>query len=338
MRLTVLLGGVSAERDVSLSSGLRMAHALRRSGHDVTCFDPAFGVLSQETEQTLLTAGVGAAPPALAELEQMQQRTLSSAWLQHAVIRDTECVVLGLHGGQGEDGTVQAALDLVGVKYTGSGHLASALVMDKHLTKIVLQHAGVPTAPWRMVRHTDAPEMLDAHAVGEQLGWPVVVKPSRQGSTVGLSIVHTPEELAPAVATAFRYDSMVMIERFVPGRELTVAIVGDAALPVIEIVPVKALYDYECKYTPGMAKEFVADLTPDIAERLAHEARTAFDACGMAGYGRVDFRLDPDGTPWCLECNTLPGMTPTSLVPQAAEAAGLSFDALCQRIVSLAVS
>ena len=150
--------------------------------------------------------------------------------------------------------------------------------------------------------------------------------------------MHTPEELAPAVATAFRYDSIVMIERFVPGRELTVAILGDEALPVIEIVPVKTLYDYECKYTPGMAKEFVAELAPDTARRLADAARTAFDACGMTGYGRVDFRLDPAGTPWCLECNTLPGMTPTSLVPQAADAAGISFDALCQRIVSLAVS
>jgi len=338
VRLTVLLGGVSAEREVSLSSGLRMAQALRRNGHDVTCFDPAFGALSQDTEHTLMAAGVGAAPPALAELEQLQHRSLSSTWLQHAAIRDAECVVLGLHGGQGEDGTVQAALDLVGVPYTGSGHLASALVMDKHLTKIVLQHAGVPTAPWMMVRHTDAPDAIDAHAVGEQLRWPVVVKPSRQGSTVGLSIVHTPEALAPAVATAFRYDSMVMIERFVPGRELTVAILGEDSLPVIEIVPTKALYDYECKYTPGMAQEFVAELAPEIASRLAHHALAAFDACGMAGYGRVDFRLDPDGTPWCLECNTLPGMTPTSLVPQAAEAAGMSFDALCQRIVSLAVS
>jgi len=335
MRLTVLLGGVSAERDVSLSSGLRMAAALREVGHDVTCFDPAFGVLSADTERSLLAAGVGSHPPALADLAEMRHRSLSWEWLSHSSVRETDCVVLGLHGGQGEDGTVQAALDLVGVPYTGSGHAASALAMDKHVTKVVLRHAGVPTADWCMAppRGTS----MDAAAVERLVGWPAVVKPSRQGSTVGLSIVQAPEELGAAVAEAYRHDEAVMVERFVPGREFTVGIVGDEALPIIEIVPSKALYDYECKYTPGMAQEFVADLPRETSERMTAYSLQAFTACGLAGYGRVDFRMDPDGGLWCLELNTLPGMTPTSLIPQSAAAAGLLFPALCDRIVELAL-
>ena len=186
MRLTVLLGGVSAERDVSLSSGLRMAAGLREAGHEVTCFDPAFGVLSRDTEQSLLAAGVGSTPPPLAELADLRHRTLSADWLSHPSVREAECVVIGLHGGQGEDGTVQAALDLAGVPYTGSGHMASALAMDKHLSKIVLRHAGVPTADWLMAPPPGAPP-LDPRLVAERIGWPAVVKPSRQGSTVGLS-------------------------------------------------------------------------------------------------------------------------------------------------------
>jgi D-alanine-D-alanine ligase len=334
MRLTVLLGGVSAERDVSLSSGLRMAAALREVGHEVTCFDPAFGVLSSDTERALLAAGVGSQPPALAELAEMRHRSLSSAWLTHAAVLGAECVVLGLHGGQGEDGTVQAALDLAGVPYTGSGHLASALAMDKHLSKIVLRHAGVPTADWLMAPPPG--QAMDAAEVERVVGWPAVVKPSRQGSTVGLSIVHAASELEAAVAEAYRYDDAVMVERFVPGREFTVGIVGGEALPIIEIVPVKALYDYECKYTPGMAQEFVADLPAETVARMCAYSLQAFSACGLRGYGRVDFRMDPDGGLWCLELNTLPGMTPTSLIPQAAAAAGLLFPALCDRIVQLA--
>lgn len=337
MRLTVLLGGVSAERDVSLSSGLRMAAALREVGHEVTCFDPAFGVLAPATEQSLLDAGVGSNPPPLTELSDARSRGLSADWLSHEAIRDAECVVMGLHGGQGEDGTVQAALDLVGVPYTGSGHFASALAMDKHRSKIVLRHAGVPTADWLMAP-APAAARLDPDRVAAEVGWPAVVKPSCQGSTVGLSIVEGPEALQPAIEMAYRHDDAVMVERFVAGRELTVGVVGDELLPVIEIVASKPLYDYECKYTPGMAQEFVAELPTETLERLRAYAIQAYRACGLSGYGRVDFRMDPDGGLWCLELNTLPGMTPTSLIPQAAAAAGLLFPALCDRIVRLALS
>ncbi|MCE2901118.1 MAG: D-alanine--D-alanine ligase [Gemmatimonas sp.] len=336
LRITVLLGGVSAERDVSLSSGLRIAAALREQGHTVTCLDPAEGVLTRDTEQRLLAAGVGSAPPSLEALAGLAQRSLSPVMGTLPEITGADCVFLALHGGQGEDGTVQALLDMVGVPYTGSGHLASALAMDKHLSKVVLRAAGVATANWIMAP-TDG-TALDADAVGRTLDWPVVVKPSKQGSTVGLSIVGEPAALAPAVADAFRYDDEVMIERFVPGQELTVGILGDQVLPTIEIQPVKALYDYECKYTPGMAREFVADLSPDLQAKLADQARRAFGALKLGGYARIDFRLDPHGQPWCLEANTLPGMTPTSLIPQAAAAAGVLFPDLCERIVQLALA
>lgn len=335
LRITVLLGGVSAERDVSLSSGLRIAAALREKGHAVVCLDPAEGVLTRETEHRLLAAGVGSAPPSLDALAGLAARSLSPVLGTLPEVTDADVVFLALHGGQGEDGSVQALLDLAGVPYTGSGHLASALAMDKHLSKVVLRAAGVSTADWLMAPRDGA---LDAEAVGRALSWPVVVKPSKQGSTVGLNIVREPSALAAAVAEAFRYDDEVMIERFVPGRELTVGILGGEVLPTIEIQPVKELYDYECKYTPGMAREFVAELPPAVEAVLQAQAREAFIALKLSGYARIDFRLDPAGQPWCLEANTLPGMTPTSLIPQAAAAAGIRFSDLCERIVRLALA
>jgi D-alanine-D-alanine ligase len=336
MNITVLLGGVSAERDVSLSSGLRIALALRERGYEVICLDPADGVLPRATEERLLASGVGSAPPSLDALAGLAGRSLSPTLATLPEVLNADCVFMGLHGGQGEDGTVQALLDMAGVRYTGSGHLGSALAMDKHLTKVLLRAAGVHTADWIMAP-APGTGVADAGQVERELGWPVVVKPSKQGSTVGLSIVREPGELAEAVLQAFQYDDEVMIERFVPGRELTVGILGDQVLPTIEIKPVKELYDYECKYTPGMAEEFVAELTPETAEELADQALRAFRALKLKGCARIDFRLDPQGRPWCLEANTLPGMTPTSLIPQAAIAAGVLFPDLCERIVQLAL-
>jgi D-alanine-D-alanine ligase len=276
---------------------------------------------------------VGSAPPSLEALAGLKSRSLSPQLGTMPEITGADCVFLALHGGQGEDGTVQAVLDMAGVTYTGSGHLASALAMDKHLTKVVLRAAGVATANWMM----SPPEGLDPADVGRHLDWPVVVKPSKQGSTVGLSIVREPGELAAAIREAFRFDDEVMVERFVPGQELTVGILGDQVLPTIEIKPVKELYDYECKYTPGMAEEFVAELSPEVQSKLADQATRAFAALKLGGYARIDFRLDPHGQPWCLEANTLPGMTPTSLIPLAAGAAGVLFPDLCERIVQLAL-
>jgi D-alanine-D-alanine ligase len=329
LRIAVLMGGTSAERDVSLASGIRITEALRRQGHEVVAVDTVAGALTTADEARLLAGGVvKTAPPdtkSLIRMNVQMQGTLKA-------LPQADVLFLALHGGQGEDGTLQALLDLTGVPYTGSGHLASALAMDKDLSKHLFRAAGVPTADWLM-----APASVDE--VRTALGFPVIVKPSKQGSTVGLSIVKAADQLQPAIEAAFEHDDEVMIERFIPGRELTVGILGDDVLPVGEIISKNEIYDYEAKYTPGMAvEEFPAKLTQAEAETVQRYAKLAFDALKLRGYARIDFRMATDGTFYCLEANTLPGMTQTSLIPQAAAAAGISFPELCDRVVQLALA
>jgi D-alanine-D-alanine ligase len=333
MKVTVLLGGASSERDVSIASGFRVVDALRSRGHVVTAVDPVSGVLSAAAEVTLRAPGVRRAPPTLDELARLgrtPQRELSPELMMLPALREADVVFIGLHGGQGEDGTLQAMLDLVGVPYTGSGHLASALAMDKDLSKTLFRAASVGTAEWMM-----AP--VKEQAVEKSLGLPVVVKPSKQGSTVGLTVVRQTTALQPAIANAFQYDDEVMIERYIPGRELTVGVLGDEALPVGEIFPKHEIYDYECKYTAGMAtEEFPARLTAAESAMLQDQALRAVRALKLRGYARIDFRLAPDGQSYCLEANTLPGLTGTSLIPQGAAAAGIDFTDLCERILRTA--
>jgi D-alanine-D-alanine ligase len=342
VNITVLLGGYSAERDVSLASGLRIAEALRTAGHTVTCVDPAEGALTRAREEAHLAAGVGSTPPSLEQLGRLGDGvgSIAPALAEWPEVRGADVVFLALHGGQGEDGTVQALLDLAGVRYTGSGHLGSALAMDKHLSKVLFRAADVGTADWLMAPHPDGATAKSrahfAEEVERTLGLPVVVKPSKQGSTVGLAVVKEIGQLDAALALAFRYDDEVMVEQFVAGRELTVGVLGDRALPVLEIIPKNEIYDYEAKYTPGMAEERVAELGDGTRARLEEQALRAFRALKLRGCARIDFRMDELGNVYCLEANTLPGMTRLSLVPQAAEAAGLLFPALCERIVALA--
>jgi D-alanine-D-alanine ligase len=332
MRITVLLGGTSAERDVSIASGMRIVEALRERGHDVTALDTARGVIAREDEAAVAAAGMQVEPPSLEALAQMQRTSLSPSLGTLPAITEADVVFNALHGGQGEDGTIQALLDLAGVRYTGSGHLASALAMDKDLSKHLFRAAGVATADWLMAPAT-------ADEVVSELGLPVIVKPSKQGSTVGLTLVREAARIPDAIALARRYDDEVMIEAFVPGRELTVSVLGDTALPVGEIFPKHEIYDYECKYTAGMAREeFPARLSVDEASQLQDLALKAFRALKLRGCARIDFRRREDGISFCLEANTLPGMTALSLVPQAADAAGISFAELCERIVHLAIS
>ena len=335
MKITVLMGGTSAERDVSLASGLRIAEALRSLGHEVTSLDPARGVIDEEEEDAMRKAGVmKAAPPSLDSLEHISRTSLSPSLGTLPAVHEADVVFLALHGGQGEDGTVQAILDMVGVRYTGSGHLASALAMDKDLSKQLFRAAGVPTADWLMANSRMSVRPAD---VERAVGFPAVVKPSKQGSTVGLTVVKDPSQLSAAVAEAKRYDDEVMIERFVPGRELTVSVLGERALPVGEITPKHEIYDYECKYTPGMAtEEFPAKLSPEATAELQRLALLAFRALKLDGYARIDFRMTEQGEFYCMEANTLPGMTALSLLPQAAAVAGIEFAELCQRIVQLA--
>ena len=336
MRIIVLMGGTSSERDVSLASGLRIAGALRERGHDVRSMDTAKGPIDLAAEQQMLAGSVvGQAPPTPEELAQMNAESVAD--MAGRLPRRGECDVafLALHGGRGEDGTIQALLDLAGVPYTGSGHLASALAMDKDLSKHLMRAHDVQTADWLMAREDAIPTTEE---VGDVLGWPVVVKPSKQGSTVGLSVVKAASDLSSAIAEAFRHDDEVMIERFIPGRELTVTILGGDALPVGEIIAKKEIYDYECKYTPGMAEEiFPAALSTVESSHVQEQARRAFDALKLSGCARIDFRMKSSTEFFCLEANTLPGMTGTSLVPQAAAAAGIGFPELCERIARLAL-
>jgi D-alanine-D-alanine ligase len=313
-----------------MASGLRISAALRERKHEVRLVDPATGPISASEERTLRQSQVKTAPPTPEELAALARNARLSRLSELDDLQWADVVFIALHGGVGEDGTLQALLELAGLRYTGSGVLASALAMDKDLSKRLFLEADVPTAGWVM-----AP--VSAERAVSQLGLPLIVKPSKQGSTVGLSIVREAAAFDAAVREAARHDDEVMVEKFISGREFTVAVLGDLALPVGEIKPKHEIYDYECKYTPGMAtEEFPADLPPELAARMQQHALDAFTALKLRGCARIDFRLGEDGVAYCLEANTLPGMTDLSLVPQAAQAGGITFPELCERIAVLA--
>src|ERR1700732_711549 len=237
MRVTVLTGGTSAERDVALASAVQVVGALRSRGHEVAVVDTARGYIPESDETALLSASVGTEPPSIARLHALEQGLLLSGLANLAVVRDADVLFLALHGGRGEDGTIQTLLAMVGVPYTGSGRLRRAIAMGKDISKRLCRPADVPTADWVMAPAARA-------MVERDFGWPVVVKPSKQGSTVGLSVVKGPKAYEPAVALAREYDDEVMIERFVPGRELTVGVLEGRALAVGEIIPRHEIFDY----------------------------------------------------------------------------------------------
>jgi D-alanine-D-alanine ligase len=331
MRITVLTGGATAERTVAFAGAAQVVAALRGRGHQVYVVDLAGGVLTAEDELRLLRPEVGTVLPELAGLAATERRMLSGGLAELAVVQGADVVFPVVHGGAGEGGILQAVLDVIGVPYTGSGPLASALAVDKDISKRLFRDAGVTVPEWRMVPPTPPDE------AAKGLGWPVIVKPSKQGSTVGLTLVKRRSELAAALTEAGRWDDEVMVEQFIAGREVTVGVLGDEALPVGEIIPRHELFDYECKYTPGMSEEiFPAVLEQKVARRIQAAALTAHRALKLGGYSRVDFRLGPQGDIFCLEANNLPGVTGTSLYPQAARAAGIEYPEMCERICSLA--
>ncbi len=299
-KVGVLMGGRSAEREISLKSGAAVLAALRRQGVDAHAFDPAEHTLS--------------------ELERS----------------GFDRVFLILHGRGGEDGTLQGVLELMGIPYTGSGVMASALGMDKWRTKLVWQGAGLPVPAYRLLDPRS-----DFAAVERELGLPLFVKPACEGSSVGVSKVKTAGGLRAAYAEAARHDALVLAERYLSGGEYTVAILGDEAhleaLPVIRIVPATEFYDYEAKYFRDDTRYLCpAGLSADQEATMRDLARQAFAVLGCRGWGRVDILLDEQGRPQLLEINTAPGMTDHSLVPMAARAAGIDFDALCLRILASA--
>ncbi|MCG6956803.1 MAG: D-alanine--D-alanine ligase [Gemmatimonadetes bacterium] len=331
MRIAVLMGGTSDEREVSLSSGAQVAQALRDAGHEVVAVDTVRGVLSSGEEARLLTEGVSSAPPSQADLVRLDEGH-TVALTRDASVGSVDVFFLALHGGSGEDGTIQSLLDVAGVAYTGSDRLGCSLAMDKDVTKRLLRDAGVPTPDWLSGEaHIDEIEAV--------LGLPVIVKASGGGSSLRLALAHDHGELDRAIDESRGWNDVVIFERYVPGRELTVGILGDLALPVGEIIPAHELFDYECKYQPALAREvFPADLPAHVAEELQELALRAHRALRMRDFSRVDFMLDEGWRPWCLEANALPGMTANSLLPKAARAAGIGFPELCHRIASLAAA
>jgi D-alanine-D-alanine ligase len=330
MRVAALFGGTSDEREVSIASAAQIIPALRSLGHDVFAVDTATGRLPAAAELRLLSNAVAPEPPSAANMAQVRGRAMAVSAASFE-IRDADVVLLALHGGAGEDGRMQAMLDLAGLLYTGSNHIASAAAMDKDLSKQLFRAAGVPTADWLM-----AP--ASAEEVSRQLGWPVVVKPNKQGSTLGLSVVRDPSRLTAAVELASNFDDEVMIERFIAGREFTVGILDGTALPVGEILAPGEVFDYRSKYQAGGAREiFPAQVAAAEAAHMQRYALQAHAVLKLGSYSRVDFRRDQAGGLWCLEANSLPGLTATSLLPQAAKAAGIGFPELIDRICRAAV-
>lgn len=330
MKIAVLFGGTSAERDVSIASGSQVVKALREAGNEVIAVDTATGVLDSVSEAALLQSGVAPAPPSEETLDVMRTGN-AAAILRAPELERLDVIFLALHGGSGEDGTLQSVLELTGIPYTGSGPLASAVAMDKDVAKRLFVHAGVPTPDWVLAPY-------DVSQAIERFGLPFIVKPNKQGSTVGLTVVRSAGDYDAAIDEAFRHDDEVMIETFVPGRELTVPILGEDPLPVGEIIVDREIFDYETKYQPGMAQEiFPADLSGELAVTAQYLGVKAHRALKLAGYSRIDFRMDAEGAMWCLEANTLPGMTSASLFPKGAEAAGMSFPEVCERICRIAM-
>ena len=333
MNIAVLLGGTSPERHVSMASGRGIAAALAESGHTVVLYDPARGDSARITFDEIELPGETS--PSHEELERFSNASYISA--VQSIPTDVDVAFLALHGAPGEDGTVQSLLELRGIPYTGSGVLASALAMDKAMTKRILESRGGQTPPWFLLRRGEGSAESLRALVDKHTGYPVVVKPNDGGSTVGMTIVHGEDELVAAYSLACEYGASVLFEEFIDGRELTVAILGDESLPIVEIRPKSGFYDYKSKYTAGQTEYICpAELPRAIEEEVRELARRSHEALGCSGYSRVDFRLSPDNVPYCLEVNTLPGMTATSLVPKAAAAAGMSFPQLCGRIIELA--
>lgn len=340
MNIVVLCGGVSSERDVSITSGTMVAAALKARGHRVVLMDSYFGYpkpyekpedifLDEQDTQTVL---VGEKEPDLEAVKAMRTHR-SDGILGGNVIelcRAADVTFLALHGEEGENGQIQAALDVAGVKYTGSGYLGSALAMNKTLTKILFDHAGILTPPGITVYPSREPY--------PDVGFPCVVKPCSGGSSVGTSIVNNREEYEAALELAFRYENAVIVERYIVGRELTVGVIDGKAMPVIEIRVKNGFYDYKNKYQAGLTEELCpAPLTPEETEKVQRLSERVNDVLMIDAYCRADFLMDDKGDMYCLEANTLPGMTPTSLVPQMAKAQGKSFGELCEELIAVSL-
>ena len=336
----VLAGGTSPEREIAIISGEEVCRALQERGHRALLVDAFFGAPELDPHLAFDAAfDVRAAADAMREASAGLPQALKERndFFGPGVIelcRAADIVFLVLHGANGEDGRVQAAFDLLGIRYTGTDYASSAVAMDKHRTKVIFEAAGVSTPRGIAVKKESAKEEILASG----LSFPLIVKPCCGGSSVGVSIVEKEEELEAALELCFSYEPTAIVEEFVRGREFAVAVVDGEAYPVIEIAPKEGFYDYKNKYSPGATVETCpADIPEDWRDNMQNEAVNAAAALGITGYCRLDFIVAEDGTAYCLEANTLPGMTPLSLVPQEAAAIGLSFPELCEKLIEVSL-
>lgn len=335
MNIAVLLGGISPERNISYLSGRAAVFALRELGHSVVAIDPSRGANGVVSDDELRAAT--ATEVTTAELASFTTMSLIEC-ITSDQFDGIDVVFILLHGRYGEDGYVQSLLDLRGIPYTGSTMLASAAAMDKGLSKMLFQVAGIPTPYWVSVLPEQADDIELLAEVCKEINGPMVVKPNDQGSTVGMTILDSAsvEDLAVAIRLAGQFTESILVERYIPGRELTVTVLGSEALPIIEIVPKDGYYDYANKYTKGKTEYFCpADLSQEVQDHVQNLAVAAHHVLGCRAYSRVDFRLTEDNIPYCLEVNTIPGFTETSLVPMAARTSGIEFGDLCEEIMRL---
>lgn len=341
MKIVVLAGGLSTERDVSIITGDLVCQALRDNGHRAAMLDVFLGYHGEISEEffdkndafTEDSKKIQEAEPDLDAIRNMRGDD-GDGFFGPGVIdlcRMADIVYMALHGAEGENGKLQAAFDLLGIRYTGSGYFGSALAMDKGIAKKIFQTAGVPTPKG----YTVTPDTVQP--VPPEIGYPCVVKPCCGGSSVGVSIPADEAEYQKALEDAFRYENEVVVEEYIHGREFSVGVVGEEVYPVIEIIPNEGFYDYATKYQQGMARDVCpAELEEAKAAEMQQYALAVYRELKLSCYGRIDFLMDEHGNLFCLEANTLPGMTPISLLPQEAAAAGISYGELCEKIIALA--
>jgi len=326
MLIGLLVGGASPERPVSKMSGTSIYKALIDLGYNVIVTDPAYGSNQLSNVEDYFSSN---------DFYPVSPRNYIDA-INLPVFDEVDLAFIGLHGKWGEDGTLQSLLEMRGIKYTGSGVLASSLAMDKMMSKTIFRQNGISVHDGFTVTEFKYKNEDVIDKIKSSFGFPAVVKPNDQGSTFGLTVCNDEDEIEPALENSFKYSETAIIETFVPGRELTVGIIDGKPLPVLEIRPKHELYDYECKYTSGMSVYIVpAPIPEEIFLELQRESVLVYNSLGCKGYARIDFKLTPENKFYCFELNTLPGMTSTSLLPKMAKAAGISFEELIDKIADL---
>lgn len=332
MKIALLTGGLSSEREVSLSSGRGILKGLRDLGHNVVVIDPIYGD-NMFDEDLVFKDKVSKEYPTLEKIRKLQKESSHKLidCINSELFNGIDLVFIGLHGKFGEDGKIQTLLELKGLKYTGSGIQSSAVAMDKDLSKLIFEKNNILTPNWLALYSENNVKYNECINL---LGSPIVIKPNDEGSTVGLTIAKNIEEFFSGITTAFTYSEKVLLERYIKGRELTVSIIDGEPYPVIEIVPNEGFYDYEHKYSKGMSTYVCPAVIPEeVAEKAKNLASKAYNALNCKVYARVDFLLTEEKDLYCLEVNTLPGMTELSLVPMAAKALKMDFNNLIKKII-----